>query len=184
MGRTDRPDLDSNQRPLGPRSRARHPLCHALAVPGDLEARSVRSLSGRLAPSGEDAAGQHVSAAGQHVSRLPNPRAARGTTKPTKRVTSAAEEGDAARANEYLLEYFADNPCVDCGEGIRSSWNSTTWGDKLFDIGREFEVRTWQSGLDDIDSAKLSARTAPRRRTALRRPSMRYLLTRESEESG
>lgn len=77
----------------------------------------------------------------------------------------------------YLLDYFARNPCVDCGEGDPVVLEFDHLRDKRFSIGQELVRRSWRSILAEIEKCEVVCANCHRRRTARRRGSMRALHT-------
>src|SRR4051794_22454594 len=56
----------------------------------------------------------------------------------------------------YLLEYFIEHPCSDCGEGdpVVLEFDHVT-GEKAFDVGQALPYRNWQSILEEIDKCEV-----------------------------
>ena len=77
----------------------------------------------------------------------------------------------------YLLEYFTTHPCVDCGEQDPLVLEFDHLGDKLFAIGEGLGRRNWQSILDEMAKCEVVCANCHRRRTAVRRRSVRAQLT-------
>jgi hypothetical protein len=82
----------------------------------------------------------------------------------------------ARERTEYLIEYFASHPCMDCGELDPVVLEFDHLRDKLFDIGQALPYRSWQSILDEIEKCVVVCANCHRRRTAHRRGSLRAML--------
>lgn len=80
---------------------------------------------------------------------------------------------------EWLFSYFAEHPCVDCGEDDPVVLEFDHLGDKRFDVGTGIADRPWQTLLDEIARCEVVCANCHRRRTAVRRNSVRVQLTRE-----
>jgi hypothetical protein len=77
----------------------------------------------------------------------------------------------------YLIDYFAANPCVDCGERDPVVLEFDHLGDKSFTIGAGLRYRNWQSLLDEIAKCDVVCANCHRRRTARRLGSVRATLS-------
>ena len=77
---------------------------------------------------------------------------------------------------QYLIEYFRDHPCVDCGEGDPIVLEFDHLRDKSFAIGQALVKRSWQSILDEMKKCEVVCANCHRRRTAGPRGSVRALL--------
>ena len=78
----------------------------------------------------------------------------------------------------YLMAYFEDHPCVDCGERDPVVLEfDHTGADKEFDIGAKLIHVRWQLILDEIAKCEVVCSNCHRRRTARRRRSRRWLWT-------
>jgi hypothetical protein len=77
----------------------------------------------------------------------------------------------------YLVEYFAAHPCTDCGEADPVVLEFDHLGNKSFDIGPALPYRKWQDILDEIAKCEVVCANCHRRRTAVRRGSLRVRLT-------
>jgi hypothetical protein len=77
---------------------------------------------------------------------------------------------------EYLLEYFRDHPCRDCGESDPVVLEFDHLGDKSFNVTQKLEDRNWQVILAEIEKCEVVCANCHRRRTAHRRGSVRTLL--------
>lgn len=76
----------------------------------------------------------------------------------------------------YLLAYFVDHPCADCGESDPVVLDFDHLRDKAFDIGQSLPYRNCQSILDEIEKCDVVCSNCHRRRTAERRGLLRLLL--------
>ncbi len=86
---------------------------------------------------------------------------------------------------KFLLDFFKTNPCIDCGEPDPVVLEFDHLRDKSFAVGQGFQERGWQSIMDEMAKCEVVCANCHRRRTAERRGSLRYRLTRGStEESG
>jgi hypothetical protein len=83
---------------------------------------------------------------------------------------------------KYLIEFFSDHPCVDCGERDPVVLEFDHLGDKEFDIGHALPYRGWQSILDEIAKCDVVCRNCHRRRESRRMGALRFRLT--DRESG
>ena len=83
----------------------------------------------------------------------------------------------ALERTRYLLTFFRDHPCVDCGEADPVVLEFDHLGDKLFDIGQALPYRRWQTILDEIAKCEVVCANCHRRRTARRKGSLRAVLT-------
>jgi hypothetical protein len=81
-----------------------------------------------------------------------------------------------------LLDYFAEHPCVDCGESDPVVLEFDHLGDKAFDIGHALPYRSWQSILAEIEKCQVVCRNCHRRRESRRMGALRVRLT--DERSG
>ena len=74
----------------------------------------------------------------------------------------------AAERAAYLVEFFRERACVDCGELDPLVLEFDHLGDKKFDISRGLRDRNWQALLDEIAKCDVVCANCHRRRTALR----------------
>jgi hypothetical protein len=74
---------------------------------------------------------------------------------------------------DYLVEFFSERSCVDCGEGDPLVLEFDHLGNKKFDIARGLRGRTWQAVLDEIAKCDVVCANCHRRRTGLREGSAR-----------
>jgi hypothetical protein len=68
----------------------------------------------------------------------------------------------------YLIELFADHPCIDCGESDPLVLEFDHLGNKSFGISKGLRDHSWQAVLDEIDKCDVVCANCHRRRTALR----------------
>ena len=68
----------------------------------------------------------------------------------------------------YLLTYFADHPCADCGEADPVVLEFDHLGDKSFSIGACLTRYTWQTILAEMAKCDVVCANCHRRRTARR----------------
>lgn len=55
----------------------------------------------------------------------------------------------------WLIEYFRDNPCADCGEDAPVVLDFDHVGDKNFDISRGIRDRNWEDVLAEIGKCEV-----------------------------
>jgi hypothetical protein len=82
-----------------------------------------------------------------------------------------------------LIEYFKDHPCVDCGETDPVVLEFDHTADKSFDICQKLIDTTWERILAEIEKCEVVCANCHRRRTAVRRGALRYLLTQGDTEN-
>jgi hypothetical protein len=68
----------------------------------------------------------------------------------------------------FLMAYFRDHPCVDCGEGDPIVLEFDHLRDKKFSISEGIQGRRWQDVLDEIAKCDVVCANCHRRRTAKR----------------
>jgi hypothetical protein len=68
----------------------------------------------------------------------------------------------------YLIEFFRDHPCVDCGETDPLVLEFDHLKAKNFNIAKGLRDRKWQAVLDEIAKCDVVCANCHRRRTALR----------------
>jgi hypothetical protein len=68
----------------------------------------------------------------------------------------------------YLVEFFRERPCVDCGEADPRVLEFDDLGAKSFNIAKGVRDRRWQAVLDEIAKCDVVCANCHRRRTALR----------------
>jgi hypothetical protein len=77
----------------------------------------------------------------------------------------------------FLLDFFASNPCLDCGERDPVVLEFDHVADKKFDIGSALPYRNWESILDEISKCEVVCRNCHRRRESRRMGALRVVLT-------
>jgi hypothetical protein len=82
----------------------------------------------------------------------------------------------ATERTKYLIAYFVEHPCADCGESDPLVLEFDHLGDKSFTIGVGLRDRSWQALLDEIAKCDVLCANCHRRRTARRQGSVRSLL--------
>lgn len=78
---------------------------------------------------------------------------------------------------QFLIDYFTEHPCVDCGESDPVVLEFDHLGDKRFEIGSRLCSYSWQTVLDEIAKCEVVCANCHRVRTARRRGSLRLLLS-------
>jgi hypothetical protein len=78
---------------------------------------------------------------------------------------------------KYLIEYFENHPCVDCGEADPVVLEFDHLRDKRFEVTNQFASRNWQEILDEIDKCEVVCANCHRRRTAGRAGYLRAVLS-------
>jgi hypothetical protein len=74
---------------------------------------------------------------------------------------------------DYLLDFFSERSCVDCGEGDPLVLEFDHLANKKFNIAKGLRDRPWQAVLDEIAKCEVVCANCHRRRTALRAGSAR-----------
>ncbi len=87
------------------------------------------------------------------------------------------KQKQALERTRWLLLYFDEHPCRDCGERDPVVLEFDHLRNKAFDVGQGFAERTWTSILGEIEKCEVVCANCHRRRTALRRPTLRALLS-------
>jgi hypothetical protein len=77
-----------------------------------------------------------------------------------------------------LLEYFEVHPCADCGESDPVVLEFDHLRDKEFNVCKGFEERAWSSVVAEIEKCDVVCANCHRVRTAARRGSLRYKISR------
>ncbi len=72
------------------------------------------------------------------------------------------------RRTLYLIEFFAANPCTDCGETDPTVLEFDHLRDKSFNLSGGIRDRNWQSVLDEMAKCEVVCANCHRRRTASR----------------
>jgi hypothetical protein len=90
----------------------------------------------------------------------------------------------ALERTRWLIKYFKEHPCVDCGERDPVVLEFDHLRDKVFDIGHSLPYRNWRSILEEIEKCDVVCRNCHRRREARRKGVVRFLLTRTHREAG
>ena len=68
----------------------------------------------------------------------------------------------------YLIDYFVEHPCLDCGETDPVVLEFDHLRDKEFGISSGIRDRNWQAVLAEIDKCDVVCANCHRRRTAKR----------------
>jgi hypothetical protein len=74
----------------------------------------------------------------------------------------------AAQRATFLVHYFSDHPCVDCGEADPMVLEFDHRGDKSFNIAKGLRDRGWDDLLEEIAKCDVVCANCHRRRTAVR----------------
>jgi len=84
----------------------------------------------------------------------------------------------------YLLKYFEEHPCTDCGESdpVVLEFDHLDPEKKLFDVAQALPYRNWQSILGEIEKCEVVCANCHRRRTTSRAGSLRALLFRDDAD--
>ena len=82
----------------------------------------------------------------------------------------------ARERSAYLIGFFKDHPCCDCGESDPIVLEFDHIFGKSFNIGSALRYRNWQSILDEIAKCEVVCANCHRRRTARRGGHVRALL--------
>lgn len=79
---------------------------------------------------------------------------------------------------DYLLAYFKSHPCTDCGETdpVVLEFDHLDPEGKSFTIGSALPYRNWERILEEIGKCEVVCANCHRRRTAVRRGTVRVLL--------
>jgi hypothetical protein len=74
----------------------------------------------------------------------------------------------AAERAEFLIDFFATHPCVDCGENDPVVLEFDHLGDKSFNISKGLRDRGWADLMTEIGKCEVVCANCHRRRTAVR----------------
>jgi hypothetical protein len=83
----------------------------------------------------------------------------------------------------YLVEYFFEHPCRDCGETDPMVLEFDHQRDKCFDIAAGLPYRNWASILAEIEKCEVACANCHRRRTARQRGWVRAVLLADDDNS-
>lgn len=72
------------------------------------------------------------------------------------------------KRTNWLLDYFEDHPCVDCGESDPVVLEFDHLRDKDFDIGVGIRSKNWEVILAEVEKCDVVCANCHRRRTAYR----------------
>jgi len=89
----------------------------------------------------------------------------------------ASKEAIRLERTRYLLDFFHEHPCVDCGESDPVVLEFDHLRDKSFGIGAKLAQFAWQTILDEIKKCEVVCANCHRRRTARRRGAVRAVLS-------
>jgi hypothetical protein len=81
------------------------------------------------------------------------------------------------------MQFFQTHPCADCGEADPVVLEFDHLRDKKFEVGNGFSERGWESVLAEMEKCDVVCANCHRRRTAERRGSLRWRLTRGEDEA-
>jgi hypothetical protein len=101
-----------------------------------------------------------------------------------QRYIDAEAQRKRARAESrtrWLIEFFRNHPCVDCGEQDPIVLEFDHLRDKVFEVMNQFASRNWREILDEIEKCDVVCANCHRRRTARRNKSLRFVLTQGDE---
>ncbi|HKH41996.1 MAG TPA: hypothetical protein VKA41_09085 [Solirubrobacterales bacterium] len=87
----------------------------------------------------------------------------------------------AERRTRYLIEFFRDHPCADCGETDPVVLEFDHLRDKRLEVTNQFASRNWQEILDEIAKCDVVCANCHKRRTARRAGYLRAVLSQEPE---
>lgn len=77
---------------------------------------------------------------------------------------------------KWLIDFFRENPCVDCGESDPVVLEFDHLRDKKFNISKALRDRSWKSILAEMAKCEVVCANCHRRRTARTRRHLRALL--------
>ena len=89
----------------------------------------------------------------------------------------------AERRMRFLLDYFAEHPCRDCGEDDPVVLEFDHLSDKAFNISHALPFRAWATILAEIAKCDVVCANCHRRRTATRGGHLRLRLLLQSGRS-
>jgi len=69
---------------------------------------------------------------------------------------------------QFLLDFLAEHPCVDCGESDPIVLEFDHRGDKLFNVSYGLRDRNWAAVLAEMEKCDVVCANCHRRRTAAR----------------
>ncbi|HXB15201.1 MAG TPA: hypothetical protein VNV44_05605 [Solirubrobacteraceae bacterium] len=69
---------------------------------------------------------------------------------------------------QFLIEFFREQPCVDCGESDPIVLEFDHVADKEFDVSAGLRTHKWEAVLREIDKCEVVCANCHRRRTARR----------------
>ena len=118
----------------------------------------------RLAPEGKGPARQLL----PPVSICTRTGALCGRPRALHRQCFASKGALIAERMAYLIEFFRERPCVDCGETDPLVLEFDHIGHESFSISVGIRGHKWQSVLDEIERCDVVCANCHRRRTALR----------------
>jgi hypothetical protein len=73
----------------------------------------------------------------------------------------------------FLIEFFREHPCTDCGESDPIVLEFDHLGDKVFNVSAGLRTHKWDTVLREIDKCEVVCANCHRRRTARRGGSVR-----------
>jgi hypothetical protein len=88
------------------------------------------------------------------------------------------KQTQAQRRTAYLLAFFVEHPCIDCGETDPVVLEFDHLSDKCFDVGQALPYRNWEAILAEIRKCDVVCANCHRRRTARRGDHLRARMTR------
>jgi hypothetical protein len=103
-----------------------------------------------------------------------------------QRYIQQAAAGKRRRQRErmtFLIEYLRSRGCVECGETDPLVLEFDHRGDKACNIGSVLNERRWEAVLSEIEKCDVRCANCHRRRTALQRNTMRFVLVAEAEST-
>ena len=73
-----------------------------------------------------------------------------------------------AERMQFLIEFFRERPCIDCGESDPIVLEFDHLTDKAFDVSAGLRTHKWETVLQEIDKCEVVCANCHRRRTARR----------------